>query len=91
MAEPIIDNITVVPSVISPGGKAVLTIMAHDPDDVAASLKVAVTDSEGNEVFKFAPLPVKDDLSYAVEDTDGVGFTIVQRPAEPNVFDITAP
>ncbi len=91
MAIPIIDNIQVVPSVIAPGETAVLTITAHDPDSQVGLLTGTVTDLAGNVKAAQVSLTVQDILSYALEDTDGVGFTIIQRPAEPNVFDITAP
>ena len=50
-----------------------------------------MTDGAGNSVNAVAVLTVNDVLTYVLVDTDTVGFTIVQRPAQLNVFDVTAP
>lgn len=91
MAPPVINSIVAVPAVIAPGGTSVVTIIASDPDAAVGSLTVTVTDSQGNIVTAAAVLTIQDPLTYMLEDTDGVGFVIVQRPGQPGVFDVTAP
>ena len=60
---PIIDNITVVPSVIAPGETAVLTILAHDPDSQVGLLSGTVTDLAGNVKAAQVSLTIQDLLS----------------------------
>ena len=91
MAVPIIDSMTVEPSKIAPGGTAKVTIDARDPDSTSGTLTGTVTDAAGNTAQATATLTIEDVLTYALEDTDLVGFTIVQDPALPNVFHVTAP
>lgn len=91
MAPPIINSVVAMPKEIRPGRVSVVTVVASDPDARATSLAVTVTDSQGNSVTGVAVLTVQDPLTYELVDTDGVGFSIVQRPGQPGVFDVTAP
>ena len=91
MAAPIISSIVAVPAVVPPGGTSVVTVTASDPDAGVGTLTVTVTDSTGNAVTGTTPLIVQDPLTYALADTDSMGFTITPRAGQPNVFDVVAP
>ena len=91
MANPIINSIVAIPAVIAPGGSSVVTINASDPDSRSGVLTGTVKDRQGNVTQATSLLTIADLLGYTLEDTDGVGFTIVERPGQPGVFDVTAP
>ncbi len=88
---PIIDSIDVVPAVIAPGETAVVTITAHDPDARTGTLTGIVSDLAGPPQQASAVLTIQDLLTYALEDTNAVGFIITPRAGLPHIFDVTAP
>ncbi len=90
MAAPIITSIDVVPGTISPGGSAVVTINASDPDARVINLTGVATDSGGTPTNQLAILTIQDLLTYVLT-ADDPAAVIVQRPATPHVFDVTVP
>lgn len=89
MAAPIIDSIAANPSVVAPGGSFVVTVLAHDPDEVSGVLVGKVTDAAGNETQASALIRVADPLTYSL--TAPTGFTVSPRAGQPGVFDCVAP
>ena len=90
MAAPIISSIDVVPGTIAPGGSAVVTINATDPDGRSINLTGIATDSGGLPTSQIAILTIQDLLTYGLIADDPTAV-IVQRPATPNVFDVSVP
>lgn len=87
MALPIIDAITAAPSTVAPGGRFVVTIVAHDPDARVGTLTGTVTDASGSAAQASAVVTISDPLTYALS---GAGFTITARAGSPGVFDCVA-
>ena len=88
MAAPIIDSVDVAPRTVMPGGQAVITILAHDPDAATANLTGVVTDSAGNTAVFSDVVLIADALTYAVSVDVG---TVVQDPMQANVWVYVAP
>lgn len=91
MAAPIINAVTPDPVVLQPGQTVRITIDAVDPDAASGNGTVIVTDSQGNPTSVLLAIQIQDPLTYAVEDTAGLGLTITSVPGQPNQFDLTAP
>jgi hypothetical protein len=91
MSTPIIDSIAADPSTVLPGGRFVVTIAAHDPDEKQGILTGVVKDAAGAESRAVVTVAISDPLTFELLDADGVGFQILPRPGSPGVFDCTAP
>jgi hypothetical protein len=50
-----------------------------------------VTDTQGSETQATVVLTVEDPLTYDLQDTNALGFTITPRFGSPGVFDVVAP
>ena len=83
MAAPIIDSVTITPDPVPVGGTAVVTIVAHDPDEVTYTIAGTVTDSSGNQTPFTAEARTSDPLTYAASVDVGV---LTQDDSQPNVF-----
>ena len=91
MAQPTVVSFDINPSVIAPGGTAVVTMVIIDPDNISGTLTASYTDSQVNSISASSVLEVLDPGSFGLVDTDAVGFTVVARLGEPGVWDVTAP
>lgn len=89
MAPPIVDSITFNPSVVSPGGSFVATVLAHDPDEKVYDIIGTAQDAQGNVGSLTGQLRVSDPLTFAL--VLPAGFTATQRSGAPGVFDCRAP
>lgn len=79
MANPIIDSITISPNPVPPGQPAVITVIAHDPDQQSFTFTVVVSDSGGNETTGQGAFSVNDPLTY-VGTVDGGTVTPGSTP-----------
>ena len=91
MAQPVVVSFDINPSVIAPGGTAVVAMVISDPDNISGTLTASYMDSQGNSISVSGDLEVADPGSFELVDTDGVGFNVVPRLGEPGVWDVTAP
>lgn len=86
---PIIDSFVASPAVVAPGGSFVVTLIAHDPDELSGVLVGTVTDAAGNESQASAVIRVSDPLTYSLQAP--AGFSVIARAGQPGVFDCVAP
>jgi len=90
MANPVIREIRVTPSVIPPGGTAVVEILAIDGDARVITLTGTTEDSGGGQVTLTASLTVADPLTHNLA-ADDLTVQITRDPQEPNKFHLLAP
>ena len=90
MAAPVFTSLVASPAKLPPGGQSVVRFTASDPDADVILFVGKIKDLQGNLVPKNVTIEI-DPLTYTLEDVDGKGAVIVQRPDELNVFDVTVP
>jgi hypothetical protein len=91
MADPVINALILSKTVINAGETITARIDASDPDARSGVLTGTVKDSAGNTATITGTVSLSDPLTYSLEDTDGLGFTIVQDATDPSLFHLTAP
>lgn len=85
MAAPIITSATLDKTTIKPGGSAVLTVVATDPDNRVITFGITATDGTGTSVPATATLTVGDPVTISVTCADP---KVIITPAGGGKFSI---
>lgn len=94
MSAPVITGVQVIypngQTSLAPGQTAQVVVSATDADNYTLDGVVTVTDSGGNSSTAPFHVVVADGLTYAATSSQQ-GASVVQDPAQPNRFYVTAP
>lgn len=89
MAAPVIRSVAASEATVAPGQSFTVWVDAFDPDARTLVFTATTTDAAGAAATATTTVTVGDPLSYALT-ADDPAVTVVQDPADPARFTVTA-
>lgn len=89
MGAPVIQTNDLTPGTVNPGGQAVWTTRAIDPDARTANLSRTVEDLGGQEVTFTKTITISDPLTYGPPTTPDPGITLTVDPTDETIVHVS--